>query len=164
MIQARSRRAAILALIGASLSGLGACKQDSTGPGGIIIPPDLVQRQVVAGRVNVCVVGPSGDYQFKVTREGGVTGGTLLVDPTFSVASGACRDVWMATPTTRNPDPATHVTITGADRPANALYDHVSAAATNNDRDYTLGSNSIVFRVNVYHGGVATFFYRPAAR
>jgi hypothetical protein len=164
MTQARALPVAVLVLTLLSLTALGACKHDSSGPEEIIIPPDLVQRQVVAGRVNVCAVGPAGDYQFTITKEGGVTGGTLLVEPTFTLAQGGCRDVWVATPTTRNPDPSTTVTIAGAARPAGVGFDHISAAATNNDRDYTIGSNSIVFRVNVYHGGVVTFFYRAAAQ
>jgi hypothetical protein len=164
MTQARTLRAAILMLTLLSLPALGACKRDSTGPEEIIIPKDLVQRQVLTGRVNICTVGPAGDYAFTIAREGGVTGGTLLVDPTFSVPAGGCRDVWVATSTTRNPDPSTTVTITGAARPAETTFDHISAAATNNDRDYTIGANSIVFRVNYYHGGVVTFFYKPATR
>ncbi len=165
MTQARLQRAAVLLLLVASLSSLGACKHDSTsGPPEIIIPPDLVQRSVTSGKVNICTVGPAGDYEFTITREGGVTGGTLLVEPTFTVAAGSCRDVWAATPTDRNPDPSTTVTITGTRRPAEAAYDHISAAATNNDRDYTIGNDSIVFRVNVYHGGVVTFFYKTASR
>ena len=75
------------------------------------------------------------------------------------VPAGECRDVWVATPTDRNPDPATTVTITGADRPAATQFDHITAAATNDARDYTTGSNTIEFRVNVYHGSVVTFFY-----
>ena len=159
MGQVRSSRAKLLALVLASVAALGACKKDSVGPEEIIIPPDLVQRQVTAGRVNLCVVGPAGDYQFTATNVGGVTGGTLLVQPTFTVAAGGCRDIWVATPTSRNPDPATHVTITGASRPDGAEFDHISAAATNNQRDYTIGNDTIEFRVNVYHGGVVTFFY-----
>lgn len=164
MIQARSLRTALVPLLAVSLSALGACKHDSgTGPEQIIIPPDLVQRSVTAGKVNVCVVGPGGDYTFTITREGGVTGGELLVSSPFTVPAGGCADVWVATPTTRNPDPSTTVTITGTTRPAGSAFDHISAAATNNDRDFDLASNAIVFRMNYYHGGVVTFFYKVAS-
>ena len=163
MTQPRLLRCALMLLL-ASVPTLAACHKDSVGPTEIIIPPDLVQRQVVGGKVNICAVGPAGDYTFTVTRQGGVTGGTLLVDPTFTVAAGECRDVWVATPTDRNPDPATTVTITASGHPADAVFDHISAAATNNDRDFDILQASIVFRVNVYHGGAVSVFYKVATR
>lgn len=152
-----------LAVALVALTAAGCKRHDATGPEETYIPPDLVQRQVISGSVNLCVSAPPGDYVFAVSAEGGVTGGTMLVTSPVTIAAGQCKDLWQATSTTRNPDPATVVTITGGARPTGVAFDHVSAATTYNTPS-TKAQNTATFNVNYYHGAAVTFFYIPATR
>lgn len=150
-------RAALPLLSAVAIGGVSGCR-NSTSPRPTTIPNGLVQRTVVPGRVNVCTVGPVGDYAYDITTSGGVTGGSLPLGPRATIAAGSCADVWIATPTTRNPDPGTLVTVKPVSLVSGASFNRVVSAETE-DEGYTLENDRASFVSNVYHGGASTFYF-----
>ncbi|MDQ6888538.1 MAG: hypothetical protein M3068_14810 [Gemmatimonadota bacterium] len=117
-----------------------------------------MQRTVIGGRVNLCTVGPAGSYVFTITATGGVTGGRLPLGPTATIPAGSCADVWLATATSRNPDPATLVSVAPLSFPLEAAFGRVVSAETD-DMGYTLEGDHASFMANVYHGGATTYYF-----
>lgn len=138
----------------AACSDSGPTAPKSSSPGFAVTGGDIV-----AAHVKVCVddASPAGTYTFDRSASP-TTEGTFSVSDGFSVAVGACVDIWSDDAATTPTDPTTDVTVTSASMPANT---EISDITVNSPFPSTIGSDYATTTANAFHGSVIIFTFAP---